>query len=108
VSPIEGTVSELNDEVVRHPETLTLDPYGDSWLMIVRSPDAETSLRNLLSGNMARSLIADSASRLAAYIQATAGKPALAQDGGMAHREIAQQLPAGKYIEITRQFFLVG
>lgn len=108
VSPIEGTVSELNDEVVRHPETLTTDPYGDSWLMTVRSPDAETSLRNLLSGSMARSLIADSAGRLAACIQAAARKPSLAQDGGIAHGEIAQQLPAGKYIEITRQFFLVG
>jgi len=108
LSPIEGTVSELNDEVIRHPETLTADPYGDSWLMTVQSPDAETSLRNLLSGNMARSLIADSARRLAAYIPATAGNPALAQDGGKVHGEIVKQLPASQYIAITKEFFLVG
>lgn len=108
VSPIEGTVSDLNDEVVRHPETLTADPYGDGWLMIVRSPDADTSLRNLLSGSMACNLIADSARRLAAYIPATGGVPVLAQDGGKAHSEIAKQLPAGKYIAITKEFFLAG
>jgi hypothetical protein len=31
---------------------------------------------------------------------------ALAQDGGKAHAEIAKQLPADKYVEITKEFFL--
>jgi glycine cleavage system H lipoate-binding protein len=108
VSPIEGTVSNLNDEVVRHPEMLTADPYGVGWLMTVRSPDADSSLRNLLSGSMARNLIADSAKRLAAYIPATGCNSALAQDGGKAHGEIAKQLPADRYIAITKEFFLAG
>jgi len=106
VSPIEGTVNDVNDEVVRHPETLTSDPYGNGWLMTVESPDAKTNFRNLMSGSMARNLIADSAKKLAAYIPATSGNLALAQDGGKAHNEIAQHLPAGKYIEITKEFFL--
>jgi glycine cleavage system H protein len=106
VSPIEGTVSDINDEVIRHPETLTADPYGNSWLMTVQSPDAKTNFRNLLTGNMARSLMDDSAKRLAAYIPATHGNLALAQDGGKAHGEIAKQLPADKYLEITKEFFL--
>jgi glycine cleavage system H lipoate-binding protein len=106
VSPIEGTVSDVNDEVIRHPETLTADPYGNSWLMTVESPDAKINYNNLLSGNMARNLIADSARRLAAYIPATSGNMALAQDGGTAHGETAKHLPKGKYIEITKEFFL--
>jgi glycine cleavage system H lipoate-binding protein len=104
VSPIEGTVSDVNDEVVRHPESLTADPYGDSWLMTVQSPDAKTNFRNLLSGNMARNLMGDSAKRLAAYIPEA--NLALAQDGGKVHGEIAKQLPAEKYVEITKEFFL--
>jgi len=110
VSPIEGTVNDINDEVVRHPETLTADPYGNSWLMTVESPDAKTNYRNLLSGTMARNLIADSARKLAAYLPASSGNltgsPALAQDGGKAHGEISKQLPADKYVEITKEFFL--
>ncbi len=106
VSPIEGTVNDVNDEVVRHPETLTSDPYGASWLMTVESPDEKTNFRNLLSGSLARHLINESARRLAAYLPATAGGLALVQDGGKAHGEIAKQLPADKYVEITREFFL--
>ncbi len=106
VSPIEGTVSDVNDEVVRHPETLTADPYGNSWLMTVQAPDVKTNYRNLLSGTMARNLMADSAKKLATYLPATTGNLALAQDGGKAHGEIAKQLPADKYVEITKEFFL--
>jgi len=73
----------------------------------VESPYAKTNYRNLLSGTMARSLIADSARKLAAYMPATSGNLALAQDGGKAHGEISKQLPAGKYVEITKEFFLV-
>jgi glycine cleavage system H lipoate-binding protein len=105
VSPIEGTVSDINDAVVRNPETLTAEPYGNGWLMTVQSPDAKTNYRNLLSGNMARSLMSDSAEKLAKYIPASSNL-ALAQDGGKAHGEIAKQLPADKYIEITKEFFL--
>jgi glycine cleavage system H protein len=104
VSPFEGTVSDVNDEVVRHPESLTADPYGNSWLMTVQSPDAKTNFRNLLGGDMARSLIADSAKRLAAYIPES--NLALAQDGGKVHAEIAKQLPADQYVAITKEFFL--
>ena len=104
VSPIEGTVSDVNDEVVRHPESLTADPYGNSWLMTVQSPDAKTNFRNLLGGDMARSLVADSAKRLAAYIPES--NLALAQDGGKVHAGIAKQLPADQYIAITKEFFL--
>jgi glycine cleavage system H lipoate-binding protein len=106
VSPIEGAVSDVNDEVVRHPEMLTDDPYGDSWLMEVESPDAKGDFGNLLSGNMARNLIADSAKKLATYIPASYENLALAQDGGKAHGEIAKHLPAHKYLEITKEFFL--
>jgi glycine cleavage system H lipoate-binding protein len=106
VSPIEGTVSDVNDEVVRHPDTLTSDPYGNSWLMTVQSPDAKTNFRNLLTGNMARNLMDDSARKLAKYLPTTTGNLALAQDGGKAHDEIAKQLPADKYVAITKEFFL--
>ena len=106
VSPIEGTVRDVNDEVARHPETLTADPYGNSWLMTVEAPDTKTNFRNLLTGNMARNLVSDSARKLAAYLPASAGNLALAQDGGKAHGEIAKMIPADKYAEITKELFL--
>lgn len=108
VSPIEGTVADINDEVVRHPEMLTADPYGHSWLMTVESPDAKTNFRNLLTGPMARNLMSLSAKRLASYIPESVASPALAQDGGMAHGEIAKMIPAEKHAEIAKEFFLAA
>ncbi len=106
VSPIEGTVSDVNDEVVRHPETLTADPYGNSWLMTVQSPDAKTNFRNLLGGNMARNLIADSAKKLAAYIPARMATWHWRRTVARRTARSPSMLPAGKYVEITKEFFL--
>src|ERR1700744_4731712 len=50
VSPIEGSVSDINEEVARDPSLAMKDPYGEGWLVTVQSPDAKTSFRNLLGG----------------------------------------------------------
>src|SRR6185369_429956 len=34
-SPIEGTVVELNEAVLRDPDLARRDPYGEGWLMLV-------------------------------------------------------------------------
>src|ERR1700758_781655 len=40
VSPIEGSVADINDAVVRDPQLALKDPYGEGWLLTVQSPDA--------------------------------------------------------------------
>src|SRR5450631_2864773 len=64
VSPIEGSVSDINEAVARDPELALRDPYGDGWLLTVQAPDAKTSFRNLLGGALARWWTEESASRL--------------------------------------------
>src|SRR5438477_9300459 len=39
VSPIEGSVADINDAVVGNPELARKDPYGEGWLLTVQSPD---------------------------------------------------------------------
>jgi len=48
VSPIEGSVADINEAAVRNPELARNDPYGEGWLVTVQSPDAKTNFRNLL------------------------------------------------------------
>src|SRR3954451_17463431 len=43
VSPIEGSVADVNDEFVRNPELARTDPYGEGWMVTVQSPDAKTN-----------------------------------------------------------------
>src|SRR6516225_7819135 len=54
LSPIEGSVADINEAVANDPSLVLKDPYGEGWLVTVQSPDARTNLRNLLGGALAR------------------------------------------------------
>jgi glycine cleavage system H lipoate-binding protein len=59
VSPIEGTVTAIND-----PELARKDPYGEGWLVTVQAPDSKINFRNLMGGTLARLLTESSALKL--------------------------------------------
>src|SRR5215468_10949269 len=104
VSPIEGSVADINEAVVQNPELARTDPYGEGWLVTVQSPDAKTNFRNLLGGALARWWTEESASRMQRLIPMPAG--ALAQDGGVAVDNLADQIPDKDWAAITKEFFL--
>jgi len=104
VSPIEGSVADINEAVVHNPELALKDPYGEGWLVTVQSPDAKTNFRNLLGGALARWWTEESASRLQRLMPATLG--ALAQDGGVAVDNLAAQIPDKDWGTLAKEFFL--
>ncbi len=104
VSPIEGVVANVNEAVKNDPSLSLKDPYGAGWLIIVQAPDALTSFRNLLSGDLARVWMEEAASRLRGRIPALAG--AVAQDGGLAEMDLTKHLPDPQWEKVTREFFL--
>jgi len=104
VSPIEGSVADINDSVMRDPELARKDPYGEGWLVTVQSPDAKTNFRNLLGGGLARWWTEESAGRLQRRMPMALG--ALAQDGGVAMDNLAEQVPDKDWATLTKEFFL--
>lgn len=104
VSPIEGSVADVNDTVARDPKLTQNDPYGEGWLVTVQSPDAKTNFRNLLGGTLARWWTEESAGRLQRKMPMLAG--ALAQDGGIAMGNLADQIPDQEWAAIAKEFFL--
>jgi glycine cleavage system H lipoate-binding protein len=107
VSPIEGTVSDINQAVIENPKLALSDPYGNGWLVTVNAPDAKTSFKNLLGGALARWWTEESASRLQRRIPATmAFAGALAQDGGEAIQDVSAQIPNQEWAPIAKEFFL--
>lgn len=48
VAPVSGTVVGLNPTAEQSPETITADPYGEGWLLILR-PTAPAELDALLA-----------------------------------------------------------
>jgi glycine cleavage system H lipoate-binding protein len=104
VSPIEGTVSDVNDALATNPNLARKDPYGDGWLITVQSPDAKTNFKNLLGGALARWWTEESAGRLQRKIPSFAG--ALAQDGGVAVEDVTAEIPDTDWAVLTKEFFL--
>lgn len=105
VSPIEGTVSDINEAVVNDPELARKDPYGEGWLVAVQAPDSKTNFRNLLGGVLARVWTEESALRLRKRMP-TAMVAALAQDGGVAVDDITANMPDLDWAALTKEFFL--
>lgn len=104
VSPIEGSVADINETVVDNPALARKDPYGDGWMVTVQAPDAKTNFRNLLGGVLAKSWMEEAAQRLQRRVPAMAG--ALMQDGGEAVDDLTSQLPNAEWAEVTKEFFL--
>lgn len=104
VSPIEGSVTDINEELLTNPELAAKDPYGNGWMVTVQSPDAKTNYRNLLGGQLARWWTEEAAGR----IQAKFGMamPALAQDGGEAMHDLTANIPNADFEKIAHEFFL--
>ncbi len=104
VSPIEGSVADINDAALREPELARKDPYGEGWLVTVQSPDAKTNFRNLLGGALARWWTEEAAARLQRRVPSMA--MAVAQDGGVAVNDLGAQIPDKDWTEVAHEFFL--
>ena len=39
VSPVSGTVHEVNDDLADSPEVINEDPYGNGWIIVVTMTD---------------------------------------------------------------------
>ena len=104
LSPIEGSVADINEAVIQNPELARKDPYGEGWLVTVQSPDAKTNFRNLLGGALARWWTEESAGRLQRRMPMALG--ALAQDGGAAIDNLAAEIPDKDWASLAREFFL--
>jgi glycine cleavage system H lipoate-binding protein len=105
ISPVEGTVSDINEAIVTNPKLALKDPYGEGWLLTVQAPDAKTSFRNLVGGSLARWWTEEAASRLQRRMPlATAG--AYAQDGGVAVDDVSAQIPDAEWLPLAKEFFL--
>jgi glycine cleavage system H lipoate-binding protein len=105
LSPVEGTITDVNEAVLEHPDIARNDPYGEGWLMKVNAPDPKTSFRNLLSGSLARWWTEEAAARLQRRMPGVLAT-ATAQDGGLAVDDLTSSLSKGDRELLAHEFFL--
>lgn len=48
ISPLDGTVAEVNTQLNETPEVINADPYGEGWLAVIEAADWATERTKLL------------------------------------------------------------
>jgi len=104
LSPVDGEVVAVNQEVLRSPGILSRDPYGAGWLLEVNSDRVAADTRNLLSGKMARAWMETSLENLHPTRHEALG-PVL-QDGGLPVEGIARVLGGDQWVELAKAHLL--
>jgi glycine cleavage system H protein len=104
VSPIAGEVVAVNRALRDHPSTLTDDPYGRGWVLTVRPARLAASLRNLLSGRLARRWMEDAREGLDLRLMALSGS--VLQDGGEPVADFARHLSNEDWRRLVGEFLL--
>ena len=49
ISPISGTITEVNSELEDSPELVNESPYDEGWMIVVEPSDLDAELENLMS-----------------------------------------------------------
>jgi glycine cleavage system H protein len=104
VSPVEGEVVDVNEEVLQNPALLLEEPYGRGWFMTVFAPDEEGPSRNLLPINLLKGWMRDAADRFYTLQPQLAG--VTAADGGRPMKNATANLDNAQWETISRELFL--
>jgi len=104
LSPVDGEVVAVNQEVLRSPGILSRDPYGEGWLLKVKSDRIAADTRNLLSGKVARAWMETSLENLHPIRHESLG-PVL-QDGGLPLDGIARVLGGDQWADLAKTHLL--
>ena len=104
LSPVDGEVLSVNEDLITSPETANADPYGKGWLMKVRSPRISANVKNLLSGNLAKRWIEEVRENLLSRGNYNLGL--VYQDGGLPIDGMARNLDPEGWDKLAQEFFL--
>ncbi|MDP6180492.1 MAG: hypothetical protein QGG48_11420, partial [Desulfatiglandales bacterium] len=49
-SPVNGTITEVNQEVLDTPSLINTDPYDKGWIVVIEADNLEEDLKDLIHG----------------------------------------------------------
>lgn len=105
VSPVDGKVVAINEEVLSSPDKINKDPYNN-WLLKVETPKFSINKRNLLQGALAKKWMEEVRENLLSRMNYNVGM--VYQDGGTIVDGMAKSLDQERWEEIVKDFFLVS
>ncbi len=106
LSPVDGEIIAVNDDVLHSPQEINKDPFGKGWVIMVRNPDKLMNLKELLSGIQARRWTEEARTKLMAMTNRNLGT--VLADAGPLREGIARTLDSERWVEIVKSHFLTA
>jgi glycine cleavage system H lipoate-binding protein len=103
LSPVEGVLISVNQSVQKDPNLALKDPYKEGWLCVIKAPEINTNLKNLVQGPMVAPWMQGTLARLSSM---TAPAGAAMQDGGQPVNGLLNKLEPELQRRVVREFFL--
>lgn len=104
LSPVEGVVMAVNQDVVKDPMLAIRDPYKEGWVAVLKTPDFSTNEKNLMQGAMVAPWLHYNVSRLKTAV--TSANPDFAQDGGLPLTQLLLRVEPDLRQKLIKDFFL--
>jgi len=104
LSPVDGMVVAVNNELLESPDAINKDPYGKGWLFKVRAPRLKANKAGLIGGGLAKKWMDEVAERLMARAAPAVG--AVALDAGPAATGIARQIAGDDWVDLASEFLM--
>jgi glycine cleavage system H protein len=54
VAPVSGSIETVNEALRDNPEAINSDPYGEGWLITIKSSNLQAELKDLMDFNAAK------------------------------------------------------
>jgi len=103
--PLDGVVTQVNQNVFENPEVLASSPYGAGWLVVMKPTNLKENLGNLFSGETARQWLEKSAAELRSLFTGKLGL--VYQDGGLPEDGMADFLSFTEWDELLTRLSAV-
>ncbi len=104
LSPVDGTVTEINNRVAWAPDTASRSPYEEGWLLKVHNPRLAANLKQLLNGQLARRWMQDLADGL--RVDVTPALGLVSEDGGVVVDGLARVIEPDNWEAVARRYLL--
>lgn len=106
LSPVSGEVVDVNQKVLDNPDLINREPYKNGWLFKVKTQKLQSTLKNLLSGKLAKAWMEDTVDRVGGSLTAHGGL--VMQDGGQMISGFAREIDPEHWDKFATEFLLTN
>lgn len=104
LAPVDGEVVSRNEALLADPTLVNRDPYGNGWLLEVRTSRLDPNLKTLLHGDVARAWMQTNEESLLRLVPREVG--VVMQDGGVPVSGIARAISPDAWDRIAGRYLL--